>query len=742
MSIRAIRRRVPLALCALVLLAPLVAPRAEADVLGAATLLSADASGQAEYAHDAALSEDGRYVVFDGKIGGVQGIWRREVKPGASFEQVAGGDATLPSISADGRYVSFTTNEGASLPAITNGRIQEGEPAREAVSVYVRDMDKQRVRNPESAEAEFEPGAFTLASAKNHSTQSLTYEFPGAEGVELEGDIEDFGALAGGRSAISADGRTVAFVTTAQSDLAGPGTPPMQVAVRRLDSDETMLVSVRIDQATGRPALNSETGAPEPVPSANTILGTYGGAWAPFSAAFPSNFANNYQPSDLPGAAISADGSAVAWYGGQIAEQVRMLSAEHPRLESAAPLWRRVSGGEAEATRLVAGASDPEGPSCLSAPEPTPGPRCQGPFIRPGLLYKPGASAFVPRLSRNGDYVAFLASEATREEGEAFGLAFEERNTDVYRQDMTAPDMSSDLRRVTRFASGDTGRVATNANVTDLAISPDGQQIAFTTARTVFPVQVPAYVSPPAAVPGLGELYDADLADQTLTRATIGYEGGQPEHPEIELGNEDRYGGGGDGALSPSFGAEGQLLAFSDTASNLVFGDGNSPPNRPEAKSDGADVFILPRISFSLEPTPQAISVAPANPTLEPPWRIQVSASSLPGGRVRLRVRVPAAGHLAASAVSSLPRRTARGRSVNARRVVANASAAAPSSGATLTLTLTLAGHYRPLARTAGGLAAKASVSFAAKGHPTLRATLPIHFRIPRAHRAARSGRR
>src|ERR1700760_3138718 len=106
------------ALCALAVVALVGASDPHADVFGTISLVSASPFGQAEYAHDPALSEDGRYVVFDGAVAGVQGVWRREARAGANFEQVAGGAATLPSVSADGRYVSFTTNEGASLPAL------------------------------------------------------------------------------------------------------------------------------------------------------------------------------------------------------------------------------------------------------------------------------------------------------------------------------------------------------------------------------------------------------------------------------------------------------------------------------------------------------------------------------------------------------------------------------------------------------------------------------------------------
>ena len=68
------------------------------------------------------LSADGRYLAFQGTIGGLRGVFRKDLETGA----VAAGrgrerlrsegpsaDASAPSISADGRYVSFTTEDGA-----------------------------------------------------------------------------------------------------------------------------------------------------------------------------------------------------------------------------------------------------------------------------------------------------------------------------------------------------------------------------------------------------------------------------------------------------------------------------------------------------------------------------------------------------------------------------------------------------------------------------------------------------
>ncbi len=76
-------------------------------MFGPISLVSAGALGgdepqQAEYAHDAAISGNGRYVAFDGSVGGVTGVWRRDLLRAGAIEQVAGGDAELPSISETG----------------------------------------------------------------------------------------------------------------------------------------------------------------------------------------------------------------------------------------------------------------------------------------------------------------------------------------------------------------------------------------------------------------------------------------------------------------------------------------------------------------------------------------------------------------------------------------------------------------------------------------------------------------
>lgn len=738
---------------ALVLLALTIAAPADADVFGAIELLSASSFEQAEYAHAPDISGDGRYVVFEGSIGGVTGIWRRENRPGGALRQVAGGDAELPSISDSGQYVSFTTNEGARLQAITDGRAATPPEVHEPPNVYVRNMQVEPNTVGPAGEL-----PFTLASAENGSTKELGYEQTAEEREQGQ-----FGSMAAGRSALSADGQKVVFVTTAASNLAGPGTPPLQVAVRDLQSDATQLVSVKDNPATGQPAMNAETGLPEPVPSGAVFTQT---GLAPAFA--PPPF---YGISTGVGASISGDGSTVAWMGENVGQQIRSLPEEQAlSREGGAPLWRRIGGGEQEPTREVTGGPDPENSECAAHPEgrlragnPLSDP-CQGPFRGELVMSTRGPIDTVPQLSADGYTVAFLASEPLVAQGEDFGGSHVASN--AYVVDMH-PGLSrlQALRPLSEVTSGEESGLATNASILDLAVSPDGEQVAFTTMRTVFPLGSLTYVSAPAAVPGLAELFDVDLADSTLTRVTRGYDGSASSHPYRESGYEDPYFTSfstDDGALSPSFSDDGALLAFSSTASNLVYGDGNTPHTlgaaETKVESDGSDAFLVNRIQYPQVPTAQVISPAPPGPSFAPQWKLGVTATTLTRGRVRLDLTVPGTGSVhavASSAVqapsAAVPHSARRGAhkaaharraSVQPRSVAAASQAIAAGAAGMASLTLTLAPAFRSLAARLGGLSANVAVTFLSPGHPALRQSIEVSFSYPSVKTVGRSARR
>jgi hypothetical protein len=705
---------------------------------------------QALYAHDPTIAGDGRYVAFDGFMRGLTGVWRRNLETGVVEPVSVGepgspaGSAELPSISENGQYVSFTT-----LAALSPSDDKNTGP-----DVYVRDMEvpESQPCTEEEALHPARPCAFTLASAVTEARQGLTYQLH-----DPESEAADYGSLAAGRSALDAAGTKVVFVTTAPSNLQGEGapeTPALEVAVRDLETGATEVVSVEYDPATGKPVL--EDGRDKPVRSEHNehSEATYGAvfskAGAPPQFSLPQAYTLAYQAP----ASISADGSTVAWLAQDVGEQTPTLAGEPLEPEYSAPLWRRIGEGSESPTRAVSGSQDPTNPACVAsgettlASEPSLADPCQGPFRTEGNegLWTGTEGDAVPRLSADGYAVAFLAKAVLVARGSEFGIDRKDVPSDLYVVDMhEGLSRTQALTPLTELASGEITKLTEDAPIVDFGISPNGEQVAFTTKRTIFPLGFPSYISTPAGVPGLLELFDVDLEDGTLTRVSHGYEGGASEHPHLSLPeHEDEYEEAGDGALSPSFSnpGEGETLAFSSTASNLVFGDGNTPPLGTD-QFDGSDAFTVQRELFTPSQAPQVISPAPPSPALVPPWSLWVTATSLNDGSVRLNVELPGAGRLAAvvtGAVSVRASSSARGpRSRHARAHVttivvthqlASATAGVTDEGEGLsTLTLSLPPSYRSLAARPGGYSATASITFTAPGQPTLHERIAVLFR-------------
>jgi Tol biopolymer transport system component len=688
---------------------------ASADVFEPIQLVSVTPGEQANSAEDAVISANGRFLAFDGSVAGAAGVWRRDLLTGA-VEPVAAADAQQPaldapdarrpSISADGRYVSFTTT--APLDPI--------DDLNTAPDVYVRDMTVEAGQ----------PGGFTLASAADQSSAGLTYDFGGQEGFGR-------GSLASGRSAITADGRHVVFVTTASSNLADPAvadTPPLQVAVRDLDTERTRLVSVQYDQST-----RQMTGAPVPTVSEGGIT---------FGAVFhPGNTVPAY-PEAFDGASISADGSTVAWMGQDVGKQAGVLQSDPASdAQYTEPLWRRIADGPQAVTRRVTGGSDPANAACppggtLSQPPALSNP-CQGPFEplqesgRFGIFTLSSVEQ-LPQLSADGRTVAFLANAREIAGGEQFGQAAI-ASDDLYVADMhDGLTRRQALRRLTEIASANGSDVGRVAPIVDFGVSPDGSEVAFSTLRTTFPLGSPAYVTATAANAGAQELFDADLANDTLTRVTQGYEGGVSEPAKATVS-------------SPSFSADGNTLAFASTAYNLVYGDGNG----------ASDAFLVKRKQFASAIVQQSVSPAPGNPVIAPDWRLALSARSRRDGSVLLEVAVPGAGSLRATAGSALRVRASRARAgrrasagggrgsstaVVTRQVAAATKAVPAASGGLSSLRLLAAPRYRALTARPGGLPSNITVTFTAPGHKALRARIAVAFmRKGRPHKAHSSQR-
>ncbi len=757
----------------------LAATSAHADVFSPISLVSYGALGgsgfvqQAEYAHDSAISADGRYVAFDGAIGGVTGVWRRDLDTGA-IQQVAGGDAAMPSISENGQYVSFTTDEGASLPEITHTQ-PDPDPAREAVNVYRRDMEVEPGASAaEEAARPADERAFLAASVPSGSEEPLRNAGAGETG----------GSYAAGRSAMSANGSEVVFITTSVSDLVaypaleaeerahgetpGPHTPAGQVAVHSFETGATELVS-RCSFECGQGAA---AGAAEPVVAAEAESKPVG-AVTLGAASFPKHG----RDASWPGASISADGSTVAWIGENVAEQAPTLAQEDLEAVYEEPLWRRLPAA-ANQTRRVTGGSDPEAPGCAASGETqlargseNAGDPCQGPFVREtaggekgGGMIKGSGTDVTPRLSANGEEVAFGANARLITEGYDFDRGEEGNPTDLFVANMR-PGLTRDQALTQVTEAGSPASDAESEPVNDFEISPNGQQLAFSTLRTLFTLGWPTLVSAPLPEIGIDELYDADLADGTLTRVTHGYEdeGEQSEQPYTTTSQEtgDPYkalAGEPDelGALTPDFSGDGDQLVFTSTAANLVYGDGNSPSQPVDCcvAGDGSDVFAVTRVQFPDESPGQSISPQPQL-ALGAAWRLGVTARSRPDGSVLLYVRAPGPGTARASARGLVTVESAAGaraahrvrvRPHSSARHHARASAAgrgSPKAVATrtlatrgvstkvaglTTLTLTLAHPYAALARKRGGQSATVTVTFTAPGHAALRETISVTF--------------
>src|SRR5262249_14960672 len=152
----------------------------------------------------------------------------------------------------------------------------------------------------------------------------------------------------------------------------------------------------------------------------------------------------------------------------------------------------------------------------------------------------------------------------------------------------------------------------------------------------------------------------------------------------------------GGGASSPSLDADGAVIGFASTASNLAAADGN----------DASDAFVVDDSVGSSATGPLVIPPTARRIRTRKHWRFTLSASPLPTGAVRLAAIVPGRGRLRAMASASLspgrqPRPLARG-----------SRAAKVREGGPVKLDLKLAPRLRHLARTTEGLYAMARVRF------------------------------
>lgn len=677
------------------------------------TLISYIGATQAEGAGSPAISADGRYVAFVGSFNGVSGVWRKELGENETLTLVAGTDsqdaalsapdAGAPSISGEGRYVSFTTTKALD-PA--------DDPGKGCSSVYVRDTQVPIGQ----------PGAYMLASALNGSSEGITYAGSNAAGESCPGG----GSAAAGRVALSDEHKElkVAFTVIGQSDLTtGVGgaveTPSAQVAVRDLDTDTTTLVSQ---------TMSSLGSTPQPVPQ---------------GAAFSDEAARS--PIGASSAAISADGSTVAWLGVEIPSQAPASDAlareggdapyGYPD-EYAEPLWRHIEDGPDAPTRRVTGGDDPlcgcAGPLAtdfdpgLQTPGEDVGPEF-GTYMAINSSNLGNVQAFyeniTPQLSADGEMVAFLSTAPdTGEEpiipGKNYVLT-----TNAFVANMAAGlSRTQALTRLTGWASNNFNDPASTGQIESIAISPEGTRVAFSTERIGFPLSPPALITPALGQAGAHQLYVANLVAGTLSLASYGYNG--------EPANEN--------VVTPSFSANGGPLAFSSSATNLVYGAYNS------------NIFVTSEISSPAVAGVQQLGPLHANPLVTPRRELLASTQPGPHGSVLVYVSVPGAGTLKASATAEVPvsvavlakgKHARKGkRTILRSRVVASAKGIATHEG-TVELKLTSARAYQSLVESHNGLYATIGLSFASSGEKTLTSTVQAAFHGTPAKPAKKAGK-
>jgi Tol biopolymer transport system component len=545
----------------------------------------------------AAVSADGRYVAIQTRARNffadndpdpagsyrTGGIFRFDLQ-GRGLQKVADGDlfresdnqflrrgAANPSVSADGRYVAFSTAQQLVLADVN-----------ENLDVYVRDMTL----------AEGAPGAYRLVSARDGSEAPAAYAPPvfplpsGNPGADVSPGV-----------AISADGAKVAFRTEAASDLpAQPATdtPAGQIFVRDLAAQDTTLVTALRDPETGTMKADSAGGG--------------------------------------LGAALSADGTTVAWTGRRAADQTRFLGGENTDPSFNYYLWRRAPFGPGEETRRITGLADPDDPTCRQMEIENPGmetifnPGGNGPCFGP-LTDQEGnradIGAQVPVLSGDGYTVAFLTGAGPRP------LVQSGPGLDLYVTDMRpGHSRKAATTELTRDNVG--SDLATSAALGSLAISPDGRYLGVTTSRTRFLLPALQQVGAPRVVAGPQELYVVDLNARTIERATRSTVGG------------DVDGGAQDGVTLSNGAAR---LGFSSFAGNLFFGDANQR----------ADAFVVSRLpeapggagdAAGGEVAASSVTVGRAGP------RVLVRAKAKAAGVVVLTITVPAAGGIGAIATA------------------------------------------------------------------------------------------
>jgi hypothetical protein len=385
-------------------------------------------------------------------------------------------------------------------------------------------------------------------------------------------------------------------------------------------------------------------------------------------------------PLAQPFAALSADGTTVAWSGQNASKQTRFLSAETPNDGTFLNyMWRRVADGPGAPTRRITGPVDLDDSGCTPALEllydnraDSTGP-CYGVLQGPeGDLVGGQLQSKAPVLSADGYRVAFLTGILPR--GVNGSTQF-----DLYVTDMH-PGVSrkaGTTQLTTHNLSAPDG--ATSNPIQSLAISADGRRLAFVTGRTTFLLPSPRLTDPPLPVPGTEELYVIDFDRSTIQLASRGLDGGGADQTI---------------ANTLSISGNGTKIAFVSGATNLFSGDANTKADAFVVTDTGSGCTAACSVA---ESSFSGYSWAPPRKGGGRVTKLKLS-SSRSGARIRLQVKVPVPGTVSAIARAKLG-------------MIARASASAARAGTT-TLVLRPRMRFLKLIRRRGGVGAIVAVRF------------------------------
>ncbi|WBB81121.1 hypothetical protein O7606_07005 [Micromonospora sp. WMMD882] len=236
------------------------------------TLTDGDAQADAR-SYAPAISADARFVAFvsdaanlvPGDTNGVADVFLRDRRAGATV-RVSGPNADAPSdaptISADGRYVAFTS-EAALVPGDTNG----------VADVYVRDLRTGSLRRVSVSTTGAQADALTVSPSISADGRYVAFT---SEAALVPGDSNgvadvfvrdlragttvrasltaDGGQATGGSSygpMVSADGRHVVFTSDATDLVPADGNGVADVFVRDLRAGTTVRASLAADGGQG-----------------------------------------------------------------------------------------------------------------------------------------------------------------------------------------------------------------------------------------------------------------------------------------------------------------------------------------------------------------------------------------------------------------------------------------------------------------------------------------------------------